>query len=215
MNSLLLYGLIPEEWRDVLNKTQEVFPQALIAGGSLRDLDYDFEPKDVDIFIPSKEDTRFSILDSVNKSIKNLTTTHNVTLRDPEPFPEQYLEQADREYINEFNRANRTQRKLVESNRKRLNKQKRKIYHLRRGMIGKYPVDFIFGCKNTCDIKQFDLSFCQISFDGKSIIKTKQYLETEKTGLVTITNRETFKQSRVDKFRQKFSDLEFEVLKDV
>ena len=178
--------------------------------GSLRDLDYELPPKDVDIFIPSNHLTVFEKLNSINRQVKGLETVYNLDIRDPEPFPEQYLEMAEKEDVMEWNRSNRTARKLAESKKRLLNKQPRKIYHLRRASINGYPCDFIFGCHNTCDIRQFDLSFCQISFDGTNIIKTPQYIKTENTGIVTITNKLTYKQERADKFKLKFPDLEFE-----
>lgn len=224
MNNLILQCLIPEEWKDLLSNVQNLFPQTFIAGGSLRDLDYGLEPKDLDIFIPATEKTLFSRLDYINKQVKSLETVFSLNLKDPEPIPEHYLEgelnaanltieeSYKLESVRDYNRGNRTQRKLIESRKKHLNKLPRKIYHLRRASINNYPIDFIFGCKNACDIKQFDLSFCQISFDGKQIIKTEPYKDTENSGIVTITNRRTYKQERVDKFKLKFPELKFECL---
>jgi tRNA nucleotidyltransferase/poly(A) polymerase len=42
---------IPDAWKYMLHKIQEVFPQAIIAGGCLRDLQNGKPIKDVDIFI--------------------------------------------------------------------------------------------------------------------------------------------------------------------
>jgi len=212
MHALILQLMIPNEWKDLLAKVQKIFPSAIIAGGALRDLDYEISPKDIDIFIESDENTYFPALDKIGRSVSDLETVYHIDLKDPDPFPEEYLEQADKDDVNEWNRNNRIHRKLVESKRKMFCKQPRKIYHLRRGIVNNYPVDFIFGCKNTCDINQFDLSICQISFGGTNIIKTDSYKKTEETGIVTVTNNITFKQELVDKFKLKFPDLEFQTL---
>lgn len=58
-NLPVVYGghlVIPAEWKKVLHSVQELFPQAVIAGGALRDLWHGKPAKDVDIFIPIKED---------------------------------------------------------------------------------------------------------------------------------------------------------------
>lgn len=55
MQNIKDYGVslnIPAEWSQVLRSVQEYFPQAIIAGGALRDLWHDKPAKDVDIFIP-------------------------------------------------------------------------------------------------------------------------------------------------------------------
>jgi hypothetical protein len=42
---------IPQHWKDKLASVQRYFPEAIIAGGALRDLDHGREIKDVDIFV--------------------------------------------------------------------------------------------------------------------------------------------------------------------
>ena len=51
---------IPEKWTEILTKVQTIYPEAIIAGGCLRDLDHGKEPKDIDIFV---EDWKFPYLD--------------------------------------------------------------------------------------------------------------------------------------------------------
>jgi hypothetical protein len=47
------HTIIPSEWKTVLAKTQTLFPNAIIAGGALRDTVVDVKVKDIDIFICS------------------------------------------------------------------------------------------------------------------------------------------------------------------
>jgi len=44
--------VIPEQWKEILSAVQEYHPQAIIAGGALRDLWHGKPIKDVDIFVP-------------------------------------------------------------------------------------------------------------------------------------------------------------------
>lgn len=54
MNPSPLLAQIPEAWIDTLSAIQaELDPEAVIAGGAIRDLDNDKEIKDVDIFLSS------------------------------------------------------------------------------------------------------------------------------------------------------------------
>lgn len=46
---------IPISWRTKLNEIQETFPDAVIAGGCLRDLYHGVEFKDIDIFVPNAD----------------------------------------------------------------------------------------------------------------------------------------------------------------
>ena len=44
---------IPDSWRIMLDELGQIYPQVVLAGGSLRDLDHGVAPKDLDIFIES------------------------------------------------------------------------------------------------------------------------------------------------------------------
>lgn len=50
---------ISDSWSQYLTKIQEKFPGAVIAGGCLRDLKLGFPIKDIDIFIPNGDDSKF------------------------------------------------------------------------------------------------------------------------------------------------------------
>lgn len=58
-----MLNLVPMFARDALYNIQVGFPDAIIGGGFLRDLDNDVKPKDVDIFVPERQDRRtFEVL---------------------------------------------------------------------------------------------------------------------------------------------------------
>lgn len=53
---------LPNRWREVLTAIQARFPEAIIAGGALRDLDHGKGVKDVDIFIADRGVTTYDML---------------------------------------------------------------------------------------------------------------------------------------------------------
>lgn len=54
---MLTKSSIPQGWRTILADIQRVAPVSIIAGGALRDLIHEVEPKDIDIFVSAGEDT--------------------------------------------------------------------------------------------------------------------------------------------------------------
>jgi len=56
---------LPAKWLEVLAKVQEVFPEALIAGGALRDLILGREIKDIDVFVRSRGEETQAALASI------------------------------------------------------------------------------------------------------------------------------------------------------
>ncbi len=53
---------IPAIWKDKLAAVQRYFPEAIIAGGALRDLDHGREIKDVDIYVFERGDETANLL---------------------------------------------------------------------------------------------------------------------------------------------------------
>lgn len=197
----ILQCLIPDEWVDMLSATQKLFPQAIIAGGCLRDLDYGKSPKDVDIFIKSSIDDNFS-------KIQQIGFSGNYTLGPPK-----LSVSAMEEYSPEID-TNKVKRNIRKTKRQLL-KEKRSIYSIYKIEYKGFKYEFIFGCEDTCSIDKFDLSFCQISFDGNQINRTEHYIKTLNTNIVEIIycDRKDYQQGRIDKFAQKFPELKFKTFK--
>lgn len=49
--------MIPNSWQQILEQIQRITPDAVIAGGALRDLDNGVDVKDLDIFIQARSNT--------------------------------------------------------------------------------------------------------------------------------------------------------------
>jgi hypothetical protein len=67
--------IIPEPWRDVLTVLKEKHPEAIIAGGALRDLVCGVEPADIDYFLldkPQMARARTSAKDGLRKELEEV-----------------------------------------------------------------------------------------------------------------------------------------------
>ena len=67
---------IPSAWRAALGAVQSVVPQAVLAGGALRDRDNGKKVKDLDIFLPVSENTWYD-LDMVRRAMTKLESAQH------------------------------------------------------------------------------------------------------------------------------------------
>jgi hypothetical protein len=63
---------IPAAWLSELAKVQEVDPDAMIAGGALRDLDHGLQVKDVDVFLTYREGVVEAVEEAVGRRLSIL-----------------------------------------------------------------------------------------------------------------------------------------------
>ena len=79
--------IIPREWRECLFEIQKDFPNAVIAGGCLRDCYFKREIKDVDIFIPEVDNAALEkfLVNKYNVSItRNIQAKKYDNVKNPE-----------------------------------------------------------------------------------------------------------------------------------
>ncbi|MGH6746410.1 hypothetical protein [Novosphingobium sp.] len=69
---------IPSAWAETLAHVQTVFPEAMIAGGALRDLDNGRPIKDIDIFAPNCPTSFDETLELVRKLLPAPNMLHNM-----------------------------------------------------------------------------------------------------------------------------------------
>lgn len=203
MHPLILQLLIPEQWKEVLSSVKEFFPNAIIAGGSLRDLDYERPIKDVDIFIESALDTDFN---KIQRAFVRGRYKINPPKLSPTSMEEYTLSEEEL----------KKQKDSIEKSKQQILKEQRKIFCIYQTQTNEYSYEFIFGCKDTCNVDKFDLSFCQISYDGQKIYKSDHYKQTEESGIVKViyNDRADGQIGRIERFKDKYSDLTFELLKN-
>lgn len=63
---MLTVSKIPTSWVAALRKIQVQFPEAVIAGGALRDLDNGRPVKDVDVFVYHRETARHDLIEALD-----------------------------------------------------------------------------------------------------------------------------------------------------
>lgn len=181
---------IPQEWVDTLKRVQEVFPLAKIAGGALRDLQYNRTVKDVDIFIPISrtEDSNASEV-NVLAAIQRIEEIFDTVVSPTIPV---YFKETTEDFI----------------------KAGRLLETVQNTQIGDTHYELIVGTPESCDIEKFDFSICQISYDGTELKTTEAYRRTLETGLIEFNKdwrTPTRAKERIAKMKAKFPDLQMDV----
>jgi hypothetical protein len=183
------YKFLMEEALVVLKKIQLIFPEAIIAGGFLRDLELGYQPKDMDIFIEYREGYT---LDSLKPD-----------------FPSVKFENYDGmlDYIS-------TEVAHVIDTRYCIGAVREWVPLSDNPMIASYhspvPVQIIM-VKEDMDVRErvdtFDIGLCQISHDGDILYKSPAFRYDEAFGQVTIVDAQTQEEfDRSFKRATKFAD---------
>lgn len=153
---------IPAKWQEVLNKVQEVFPGAIIAGGALRDLDHGHPAKDVDIFIPIDR-IEFNDAEEINEYYEPIVL---------KMFPYATLKTAS-VYASQSNMM-----RTIDA-----------IYNVTDDEGMTYELIFVVSDKTVEGIlNQFDISLCQIGYDGGLIYRMPAYDESKDTLMIKVMN---------------------------
>jgi hypothetical protein len=169
---------IPHVWAAMLNLVQGELPSAVIAGGALRDLWHDKPIKDVDIFIPVKADE--VDLDVIEKKVLSIYPYAELVLTS---MYGQKGDQAAPGFRNIF----AIWRMTVD------------------GVI--YELIFIEDMGERM-IDVFDISICQISFDGKELFVTDEFYRSVKDGVIRVcnTNRADRQVKRLKRVMDKYPE---------
>lgn len=179
---------VPVNWQVVLKKVQEVFPGACIAGGALRDLDHERHVKDVDIFCPVSEES-FVDVESIDEKYYSMLV---------EKFPLITLKA-----VSTYGRSD-------------LQRQIYAVYNVTddTGMV--YEIIIIVAKDEVAIIEMFDLSICQIGYDGQLIYRTKAYDDGKLDKVIRVmnVNRCDRQNNRMDRMLEKYPDYTGERLPD-
>lgn len=173
---------IPDAWKKILALVQIKFPHAIMAGGCLRDIDYDRldKVKDVDIFVPASD---FKT-DAFHYSMQALFGTDVVS---------------DNSGLKEYTEGYDLQEA-----------EGRSIFGLYRVPVDGYNFEIIFGSDQTATIEDFDLSICQIGFDGIKVFTTQEYDDTKQSNVIRLVNARPAHRNgeRVARIKDKFPSME-------
>lgn len=153
---------IPEEWLKVLAQVRQSFPNAIIAGGCLRDLHYGKPIKDVDIFAPIVQD------ELVHALVADVRASLNVT-------PPAELTSSEENFIEESGRVGQAGRTIFA------------VVPLQSPAL-MFKYELIVGDTDACDINLFDFSICQIEYDGEVVHWTDAYHDTFMTRTIKVMN---------------------------
>lgn len=169
---------IPKEWDDVLSKIKEQFSGARIAGGALRDLDYNRPVKDVDIWIPTSSVVNGTFDAELRGMFNDINLSHaNVYGRIGEEV------HPDRELLAVYN--------FEDSN---------------------YKYEIIVAQDSSCILDSFDMSICQIEYDGINLRTTLEYDKTKDTGLIKVLKSQSRmrRDARIARMKSYFPNMHVE-----
>lgn len=175
---------VKQEWIDVLKTIQQVYPTAVIAGGCLRDTIYGKEIKDIDFFIPYAPKGQ-----CLSQTLEKL----------------QELLDLDHELINLSDDADSEDYKAWQE-------EDRKVISVMAFRIDGVEHQLVFLEPDEKMIDKFDLSFCQILFDGETLETTQMFRDTFNTKVVTLGEGRQINSriaSRIKRFARKFPELTF------
>lgn len=197
---------IPKEWRGVLQAMQELgAPEAVIAGGALRDLFNGRAVKDVDIFVASrgserknkgflKKAFRAAGLKAVNQVID-----HGYGVPDLSKFPDpvEKTTAPSTDYWGVvLGTESRTQSWDIVAGPEKTNYN---VIFIRDGAMEHL---LHLGCV----VEHFDFSLCQIQYDGKRLTSTPEYKQDVASKTIAWrTNRDTTKE-HLERIVKKYPD---------
>jgi hypothetical protein len=192
---------LPQTWTDALRALQtNGFPEAVIAGGALRDLDNGREVKDVDIFVQWRgSDTPLAIAQA-------LGATHRVSTVTPESVCE-YLEN-----LADVKGIYAADLKALEAE------------ELSFGLFDPIPPALapvqIIALEPFTDLmgvlRRIDFGLCQIGFDGQRVLKTPAYTADKYAKQMTVLRCDSTGQmlrtlKRFKRLSEKYSGFELSI----
>jgi hypothetical protein len=168
---------IPEEWKNALSRLKSVgFPEAIIGGGALRDLDHGVEIKDVDIFVRAKTNTEellHKVFGDTGRRIVNEDAVRYLQFTD------------DVVEVWEFETAGLPPFQVIVS----------------QPASEESPEEFL-----VLQLHRFDLGLCRIAFDGEFIFTDEVYEEDAEAKVLRIRDPRRIPRSllRAERIQRKY-----------
>jgi hypothetical protein len=194
---------IPDEWKAVLKgfQTAGKSPEALLAGGALRDLFNGRAVKDVDIFM-----RRPAFGMSEQKVISRAFAAAGVKLENSEFSMKEYPERFRSGKIkNVFGET--TAWTLVSQD----SKTEYNVIFMTSGFADIMRKSAARGYANREDILMlslFDVGLCQIGFDGEEIVRTKAYVVDAANKTLTLLRPKDTTVDHLERLTEKYKDFE-------
>lgn len=183
---------IPTNWKEVLEKVQQVFPSAVIAGGALRDTFLNKPIKDVDIFIPVPSGMT---LDDAYESIWNMFDRYSWTIQ-LDPFSKYGTTKTETDADRDLYAIYKLERLIVPEDTRAFWCPSGEKY------------DLILCTEEAANIDTFDINLCQITFDGVMLSYSAAFQDAvdRKVLKVMNVNRTDRNKARMERLKQKFPD---------
>jgi len=174
------HSIVPIEWKKFLSTVQTLFPDAVIAGGALRDLIVEKQVKDVDIFV-SDMDMNVNIIE--NGQLQKLAETLGIVYLNED-------EESDRDFVrvdNDFKQVktdifDRNVKAAIKSSEYMDGDDQRSIYESFINYIVTvkynsvlYQLIFIEAPTKQYVYNDFDFGICKIFFDGNKLTVTEEF----------------------------------------
>lgn len=177
--------MIPQEWTEVLERIQDKFPGACIAGGAIRDTILEGNIKDVDIFIPVTvphwnlfgADQAF--IYDCQDTLKRMFVGYDIKLDESSVYGVASADNASRDLYS--------------------------ILKLQKAFL----YDLILCTPAACDVSTFDINICQCKFDGKNLEYTEACIDGWLYSYIQVMNmnRSDRNERRVERLKHKYPEF--------
>lgn len=196
--------LIPANWQDVLCKIRAVYPNAIIGGGALRDLHHGKPAKDIDIFIPVSIWAEVEVPFVVGYDASWGEIVAGTTPCDPAHIQWSTLAslfqcEVRLKFNSVYGRDGNLPRDVMAVYNVRINDET-------------FEVIFVMQPEGTSTINWFDLSICQIGYDGSEVFTTEAFNQTlqDKTIRIMNVNRVDRQAKRMARMLTKYPEYKSE-----
>ncbi len=180
---------VPVKWRNALAAVQAGgFPEAVIAGGALRDLDHNKPVKDVDVFVVDRGDATLAMLNKALHGAGNVLGSDDANTESGSV--DRLSTVIDYTPVDE-------------------NEPPIQVIVMPASLYAGSPDDPSVFLQYMLD--DFDIGLCRIGFDGKSVIRTEEYERDVADGTITILKAESVTElgrsrARAERIGQKYPD---------
>jgi hypothetical protein len=171
--------VIPLDIQAILELIQKNCQFAVLAGGYLRDSYYRKSPKDLDIFIGVKEPIA---VHNINSALTNILVNNGWATEVDSSDNFEYEKEKQILHVSNFTKKNIL------------------------------PLQLIFSEKYTdleSVLKTFDFGFCQIGYDGKTVLVTDHFWKDAVNSTATLIRQTNNYRPRKERFMKKYPNIKW------
>lgn len=211
-------GRIPQEWKDVLSAIQQAAPEALIAGGALRDLCNNRDVKDVDIFLADRWMNKRLITKAFAAAG---LTIHNQMVSEGYGKVAKKMTRGTKDAFNEVTKTMKRDSYGQAFEHKKVKEGAEAWTVIAGDDKTEYNIVFIKGEMGkdmkrahaagngaaTLLLEQFDIGLCQIAYDGKHVQTLKPFTEDLYNKTLTLVRPNHSSKAHIERVAKKYPDF--------